>query len=207
MDMCWLHHSSTYDMADIADPVDNFEIKVHMFRWQPLVSNLFNYKAVLQNKLQWRKNSLTTLTSLALSGKRLPYLITKFDFFFGSGSGCPATAVRFFGTNRAMLRIKQNLPARSRKRGEAPIPRVEKRLPGFVSALDHQATAPAPSQSLILRGQSICWWSKPWSKPPCCQVVLVHGTVWLPITIMKPQLQLLAFPCYTSRSPIIGQCP
>jgi hypothetical protein len=39
--------------------------------------------------------------------------------------------VRFFGTNQAMLRIKQNLPAISRKRGEAPIPRVGKGLPGF----------------------------------------------------------------------------
>jgi hypothetical protein len=47
------------------------------------------------------------------------------------------------------LRIEQNLPARSRKMGEAPIPRVGKRLPGFgierapsregVSALDHRA--------------------------------------------------------------------
>ncbi len=49
-----------------------------------------------------------------------------------------------------MLRIKQNLPGRSWKRGEAPIPRKGKGLPGFgiepapsreeVSALDHQAT-------------------------------------------------------------------
>jgi hypothetical protein len=61
--------------------------------------------------------------------------------------------VRFFGTNQAILRIEQNLPARSWKRGEAPIPRVGKGLPGFrikrassregVSALDHQATPAA----------------------------------------------------------------
>jgi hypothetical protein len=52
-----------------------------------------------------------------------------------------------------MLRIEQNLPARSWKRGEAPIPRLGKGLPGFgiehapsrvgVSALDHQATPTA----------------------------------------------------------------
>ncbi len=52
-----------------------------------------------------------------------------------------------------MLRIEQNLPARSRKGGEAPIPRVGKGLPGFgieratsregVIALDHQATPAA----------------------------------------------------------------
>jgi hypothetical protein len=51
------------------------------------------------------------------------------------------------------LRIETNLPARSRKRGEAPIPRVGRGLPGFgiergpsregVSALDHQATLAA----------------------------------------------------------------
>ncbi len=61
--------------------------------------------------------------------------------------------VRFFGTNRALLRIEQNLPARSRKRGDALIPRVGKGLPGFgierassgegVSALDHQQATPA----------------------------------------------------------------
>ncbi len=59
----------------------------------------------------------------------------------------------FFGTSWAMLRIEQNLPARSQKRGEAPIPRVGRGLPGFgierapshewVSALDHQATPAA----------------------------------------------------------------
>ncbi len=52
-----------------------------------------------------------------------------------------------------MLRIEQNLPARSQKRGEAPIPRVGKGLPRFgieralsregVRALDHQATPAA----------------------------------------------------------------
>jgi hypothetical protein len=68
--------------------------------------------------------------------------------------------VRFFGTNQAMLRIEQNLPARSQqKRGEAPIPRVGKGLPGFgigrapsregVSALDHQATPAASPVHLI----------------------------------------------------------
>ncbi len=55
------------------------------------------------------------------------------------------------------MRIEQNLPARSRKRDEALIPRVGKGLPGFrierapsregVSALDHQAT-PAALSSL-----------------------------------------------------------
>ncbi len=69
--------------------------------------------------------------------------------------------VRFFGiSNPAMLRIEQNLPARSRKRGEAPIPRVGKWLPGFgieqapsregVSALDHQATPAAWKQFLFV---------------------------------------------------------
>jgi hypothetical protein len=52
-----------------------------------------------------------------------------------------------------MFRIEQNLPAISRKRGEAPLPRVGKGLPGFrvegaasregVSALDHHAITPA----------------------------------------------------------------
>jgi hypothetical protein len=69
--------------------------------------------------------------------------------------------VRFFGTNQAMLKIDQNLPARSRKRGEAPIPRVRKGLPGFgierapsndaVSALDHQATPAAEIQHYNLK--------------------------------------------------------
>jgi hypothetical protein len=59
----------------------------------------------------------------------------------------------FFGTDQAMLRNEPNLPARSRKGIEAPIPRVGKGLPGFgikrapsrerVSALDHQATPAA----------------------------------------------------------------
>ncbi len=58
-----------------------------------------------------------------------------------------------------MLRIKQNLPARSRKSGEAPIPRMGKGLPGFgiertpfhegVSVLDHQATL-AGHQNVVL---------------------------------------------------------
>jgi hypothetical protein len=39
--------------------------------------------------------------------------------------------VQFFGTNWAIFQIKQNLPARSRKRREAPIPRMGKGLPGF----------------------------------------------------------------------------
>ncbi len=85
-------------------------------------------------------------------------------FFCGSGSDCPTTifflqGVWFIGTNWAMLRIEQNKPARSWKRGEAPIPRVGKGLSGFrierappcegVSALDHQATpALAPSYSI-----------------------------------------------------------
>jgi hypothetical protein len=61
--------------------------------------------------------------------------------------------VPFFGTNRALLKVEQNLPARSRKRGEAPIPRMGKGLPGFAierapshdggSALDHHATPAA----------------------------------------------------------------
>ncbi len=52
-----------------------------------------------------------------------------------------------------MLRIEQNLPARSRKRVEARIPRVGKGLSGFgierassregFSVLDHQATPAA----------------------------------------------------------------
>jgi hypothetical protein len=56
-----------------------------------------------------------------------------------------------------MLRIEQNLPARSQKRGEASIPRVGKGLPGFgierapsregVSALDHQSTPAAQTLS------------------------------------------------------------
>jgi hypothetical protein len=59
-----------------------------------------------------------------------------------------------------MLRTEQNLPARSRKRGEAPDPyRVGKGVPGFgiehapsregVSALDHQATPAAQISGLF----------------------------------------------------------
>ncbi len=72
--------------------------------------------------------------------------------------------VKFFETNRAMLRIEQNLPARSRKRGEAPIARVGKGLPGFgierapsregVNALDHQATPAASQDESILNHSS-----------------------------------------------------
>ncbi len=56
-----------------------------------------------------------------------------------------------------MLRIKQNMPARSQKRGKAPTPSVGKGLPGFrierkpscegVGALDHQATPTAYNNS------------------------------------------------------------
>ncbi len=64
--------------------------------------------------------------------------------------------VRFvIGTNQPMLRIEQKLPVKSRKRGEAPISRVGKRVPEFgierapsregARAVDHQAT-PAASQ-------------------------------------------------------------
>jgi hypothetical protein len=59
-----------------------------------------------------------------------------------------------------MLRIEQNLPARSRKKGEGSIPRVGKGLPGLgieralsrqkVSALDHQATTVAPKKCSIV---------------------------------------------------------
>jgi hypothetical protein len=58
--------------------------------------------------------------------------------------------VRFFGANQAMLRIEQNLPARSQKRGEAPItPRVGKGCRGLglnarppVRELAHWTTRP-----------------------------------------------------------------
>jgi hypothetical protein len=61
-----------------------------------------------------------------------------------------------------MLRIEQNLPARSQKRVEAPFPRVGKSVPWFgierapclagVSALDHQATLVALNQVMNVKG-------------------------------------------------------
>jgi hypothetical protein len=79
-----------------------------------------------------------------------------------------------FETNRAMLRTEQNLSARSRKRGEAAIPRVGKRLPGFgierapsslgVSAFDHQAAPAAvkfffysPLKHLAFYSKAVAW--------------------------------------------------
>jgi hypothetical protein len=84
-------------------------------------------------------------------------------FFGGSGSTCPATYVSevsdfFFQTNRGIFQIKQNLPARSRKKVEAPILIVVNGLPWFgmervpslagVSTLDHQPT-PAASEHVL----------------------------------------------------------
>ncbi len=91
--------------------------------------------------------------------RRQQLLVFFFFFFFFLGFWLSRhqflQRVQFFRTNRAMLRIKQNLPARSRKRGEAPISRMGKGVPGFrierasshegVSAPDHQATPAASS--------------------------------------------------------------
>ncbi len=68
--------------------------------------------------------------------------------------------VQFFGTNRAMLRIEQNLPTRYRKMGAAPTIRVgNKGFPGFgiergpsregVSVLDHLGHTGGPTHIVI----------------------------------------------------------
>jgi hypothetical protein len=95
--------------------------------------------------------------------------------------------VWYYGSNRAVLQIELNLPARSRNRCETPTPRVGKGVPGSgiervpslagVSALDHQAT-PAARLSLLFFGILRKITLDPNSLQPVPEIIYTFSKCW-----------------------------